>query len=135
MDLQKMFDLMSDSNRAVRSNYHLTLGGLIDVLDKADPEAVVSFDDGMHPGNCGSYRGYYADLAFEPVGQQVSVATFNKWCKSAAGSTFQGYKGGEFNMGLDTPLWRAPYGCTGPAIIAADVVDGAVILRTKEIEG
>ena len=37
MDIQGMMDAVSDSLRRERSRYHLTLGGLISALEKADP--------------------------------------------------------------------------------------------------
>ena len=71
----------------------MTLEDLIEELEKHDPSKVVplGFD---HPH---SYRGYYAELAFEPkwnttVGEMLQAA------RSALGATFTGWKGGEFKM-------------------------------------
>ena len=36
--------------------------------------------------------------------------------EDAIGETFTGYKGGEFKMDGDTPVYYAPYGSTGPEI-------------------
>ena len=63
-----------------------------------------------------------------------SVADLLETANSALDNTFTGYKGGEFFMGPDTPLWIAPYGSCGPAIVGCEISDGALILRTKEID-
>jgi hypothetical protein len=135
MDLQKMFDAMSDMSRITRADYHLTLGALTEILEKVPPETPVKFDDGRQVGEEDSYRGYYADLAFE-IGDKPSTASdVLQACRRAATDTYHGYKGGDYTYDERTPLWRAPYGCCGPAIIGADVRDGEVVLVTKDIGG
>ncbi len=42
------------------------------------------------------------------------------------GRTLEGYKGGEFMMGRNTPLWLAEWGRCGPAILGLSD-DGHVI--------
>lgn len=89
----------------------MTLGDLIKALEKADPERVVPFGfSGPH-----SYRGIYADLAFEPA-FDVTIAHMLQAARSALGKTFTGYKGGEFLMDEDTDCWIAEYGHTGEYI-------------------
>ena len=58
-----------------------------------------------------SYRGYYDNLAFEPE-QEVSVKQMLKDAEYALNNTFQGYKGGDFTMTKDTPVWLAYYGAS-----------------------
>ena len=72
---------------------------------------------GNAPGDLISYRGYYSDLAFEPGDRCVTVKELLERANEANGDTFTGYKGGDFVMGDDTPLWAAPYGSTGLAIV------------------
>lgn len=132
MDFQKLFDAMSDESRRDRSKYHLTLGGLISFLEGVDASFPVKDSLGRSVGGMDSYRGYYADLAvgFDPqtAGELLETA------KDAIGTTFQGYKGGDFLMNSDAPLWVAAYGYCGPAVIDAAVVDGTVVLTTKDLE-
>lgn len=61
--------------------------------------------------NCHSYRGYYSDLAFEHG--ETTVADLLKCCRKAIGSTFVGYKGGEYVMDEHTSVYVAEYGCCG----------------------
>jgi len=53
MDLQKLVDSMNEQSAREKSNYHLTFGGLVDALDKANPKALV---DERFKG-IGSWRG------------------------------------------------------------------------------
>lgn len=134
MNIQGMFDALSAQWRKDRSRYHLTLGRLIDDLEAAEPTAVVVIDNGSHPDKPHSYRGYYSDLAFAPSDTTVTVADFLTKCRSALGSTFEGYKGGDFLMEEDTPLWSAPYGMTGRAMMATMVRDGVFMIATKDVD-
>lgn len=133
MDIQGMLNAISEANRRTRTGYHLTLGALIAELEKAAPDAPVTFSNGGAPGDPHSYRGYYSDLSFSSVGA-TTVGDLLATCRSALDTTFEGYKGGDFLMGADTPLWSAAYGCCGDAIIAAAPANGGLMLITKYIE-
>lgn len=85
----------------------MTLGRLIQILSVMDPKTVVP--NGFTSPH--SYRGYYEQLAFEPMGY-VSVKEMLKSAKSAVGKTFTGYKGGNFTMDLGTDIWISDYGNT-----------------------
>lgn len=130
----------------VRSKYQLTLGQFIGALDEADPEAIVvvekpelDIDEGSDewhylpdwvkaPGRCAikrgsSYRGYYEDFAFSPeeLMQAWTVADLLKYCCEILGSTEIGYKGGNYVMKEDTPLWVSEYGdCDRVAMISVE---------------
>lgn len=134
LDIQGMMDAMSASWAADRSKYHLTLGKLIAVLEPHDPALPVTFDYGPFVGSEHSYRGYYSDLSFEPSAERSTVADVLARAKAAIGNTYEGYKGGDFVMRDDTPLWCAHYGNTGSAIIGASVSTEAVILETKNVD-
>lgn len=134
MDFQKMIDAMGELDRKTRGKYHLTLGKAIEQLETLAPTTPVVFaGEPYGPGNPHSYRGYYSDLAFESV-SDVTAASFLADCRDALGATFQGYKGGDFVMSKDTPLWHANEGSSGLAIISAAVVSGELVLQTKEID-
>ena len=86
----------------------MTLGGLIERLKQLDEQTIIKCGKRLD-----SYRGYYEDLAIEPSETGVNVVEFIKACEEADGETFTGYKGGDFTMDLDTPIFVAYYGSTG----------------------
>lgn len=94
------------------------LGNLIEWLREQNPELKVlhGFGEPM------SYRGYYEDVAFEPV-EETTFGEMLKHAESALGTTFTGYKGGDFTMHEYTDCWIASYGTSdgdkiGPSIKA-----------------
>jgi len=91
---------------------------LIDALAAADQEHVAPLGFGKPM----SYRGSYDQLAFEPA-ENVTVASMLVHAKSALGTTFGGYKGGEYTMHEDTYCYIDHYGESGgdrigPALVA-----------------
>lgn len=90
-----------------------TLGQMIDALSAAPHGFPVRWADGGHPGGPHSYRGYYNHLAFSTIGVLVTVDDLLARCMDAVGRTFTGYKGGDFTMTRDTPLWRGEWGQYG----------------------
>ena len=79
---------------------YIHLKELIEELEKMPKDGVVPFGFGKPM----SYRGYYGDLAFEPV-LNAKIGDMLEFAKSAMGKTFTGYKGGEFEMGEFTDCW------------------------------
>lgn len=134
MDIQAMVDSLGIAMRDTRVNYHLTLGKLIDGLREAPSDMSVRFDfPDTAPGLADSYRGYYEDLAFEPVTEPRTVEQVLSQAMLAVGNTFTGYKGGDFLMKEDTPLWVSSYGASsGCAIIGLKIDEGGVVLTTKD---
>lgn len=119
--LQMMIDEMNRASCAERAKSQLTLGGLIDALSAMPPDAQVA-----NLGEPGSYRGYYSDLYFarvavgtRPASELLDIA------RKCMGEVFQGYKGGDFTMSRNTPLWLATYGCCGDKLLSVGV-DGSV---------
>ena len=114
----------------------MTLGELTQALKKCDPSAQVEYAfGGLSPTGFGSYRGDYSHLAlgFELPGYQsqpLTVADLIAKCEEANGATYEGYKGGDFQMSDRTPIWIANYGkATGTALIG--VLDGEYIVRLE----
>lgn len=147
MDLQKMFDAICAAQRLTRSDYHLTLGKLREIGEQY-PNARFVLLGGDHSegsarsiGRPHAYRGYYADCSFEQTTETVRGRDIVEICDYIAKTTFEGYKGGDFTYDEETPLWLAPWGCTGDAIVGAVVMpshpddgDGVyVVLETREI--
>ena len=133
--IQAVLDSISEAAKTTRSDYHLTLGELINILENAKPNVNVLFSNGQSPASPRSYRGYYSDLSFE-FGPLVTVGEFLKILRSEVlDQVFIGYKGGDFVMSADTPLWRSTYGvASGEAIIAAIPTDDKVLLVTKYVK-
>ena len=82
-----------------------TLKELIDWLESKPADAVVPHGFGYPM----SFRGSYYELAFDPA-DNAKISDMLYYAKSAMGNTFEGYKGGEYTMGEDTPCWISPYG-------------------------
>ena len=136
MDLQAIMDTISETARSTRKDYHLTLEGLIEIirsLENQDLTVVLDYDGTISVGSLDSYRGYYADLALEPSLTPIPAKKLLIILLSAWGSTFEGYKGGDFKMEGDTPLWVAAYGNTGRALMDAVVLGEHLVLITKDI--
>jgi hypothetical protein len=89
-----------------------SLGEVISHLEKLPRDMIVS--NGF--GNPHSYRGIYADLAFEPK-SNTTVGKMLDEAKTAVGEVYEGYKGGNFEMGLYSDCWLAEFGCSGVPII------------------
>ena len=135
MDLQGMMDGINKMNREVRSRYHLTLGQAISMLSKLPQDTSVIYDfNNKSPKGPHSFRGHYSDLAFEWSGDEVTIRDFVSELNASWGKTFTGYKGGDFIMDAETPLWAAEYGECGRAIIGILKHKNEIILTTKEIE-
>lgn len=111
--IQALIDGMSAQWQKERSETQMTLGDVIERLKELNPDQVIT---GM--GELESYRGYYSDLAFEPINVEESASSILKRCEEAMGQVFTGYKGGEFVMGAKTPMWIAFHGSLGSKLMA-----------------
>ena len=124
MDVSEMIKTFSEENRRVRSQYHITLGKLIGLLEYYPKDTVVLLSEGGYSlsGDCTSYRGYYSDLALCPsedgIDEPITVGQLLSVLRLSLGEVFTGYKGGDFVMDEDTPLWVDNYGeANGNAIV------------------
>ena len=111
--MQAMIDGMSAAWQRDRAATQMTLGGLIATL-----EALPHDTDISEIGHPHSYRGYYCDLAFEQTGGSIKASDLLALCKSIMGRVFAGYKGGDYMMGANTPIWIANYGDCGVKIMS-----------------
>lgn len=89
----------------------MELGQLITWLEKQDPALVVS--DGI--GQPHTDRSYYYNLAFDPV-DKTTIGEMLNFAKSAIGSTYEGYKGGDYTMQEQTEVFIGLYGDSGEPI-------------------
>jgi hypothetical protein len=158
MNMQKLFDTMSEVGKTERSKYHATFGDFIDKLKTADETARIT----PKIVGIGAYRGYYSDIALctedgSPAWKTSldydSPTNWDKWGKenrididfvenpkklaevleSLLGAYFDGYKGGYNEITRETPLWLAKdYGdCSDVAVV--EVTDKLELI-TKTIE-
>lgn len=112
-NLQAMIEGWSQHWQKERAETQMTLGQLIEELEAEPGEReVIGF------GQPHSYRGFYTDLSFEPVESKLTASELLRVAQSCMGRVFEGYKGGDFLMGENTPLWMAEYGSTGPRLMA-----------------
>ena len=105
--LQAIVDAANERETKNRAQSQLTLGKLIALLKDIEPRCGRQVT-GL--GKLDSYRGYYSDLAFGGHVANVSPEKLLEHCQAAMGRTFQGYKGGDFVMHENTPLWISEYG-------------------------
>lgn len=126
MDIQALVNQMNAQAQFVRAATQMTLGKMIGRL--AELPAGLMMDGLCYPH---SYRGYYCDLAFERCGFQRTVADNLTMLKDCVGKEFEGYKGGDFRMNEDTPVWFASYGTCGVRIM---LVNDNGIIETEEDE-
>jgi len=145
MNFNAMLQAVGDSLRNTRSAYHLTLGELIDYLEikvaglENDLPVVFSDDFMLHPCEANSYRGYFTDVAIgtQPGGwtKSCSVSSLLTLLSEVIDQDLTGYKGGEFTMGRDTPLWRSNYGKVSSDAIVGVTMHGGnkVVLQIKHI--
>ena len=127
MDLQTYLDTMVQNNRnkSFENSPQITLGELIEQLENAGTkddgeDKTVCFDFGSAiPTSLDSWRGSYNELAlgYELSGYdgegKYAESTAEKLLnelKNAIDKTYTGWKGGEYTMNENTPLWVANSG-------------------------
>lgn len=97
----------------------MDLGSLISALESKPRDQFVRCGF----GNPHSYRGSYDELAFEPV-IDTTVGAMLDCARSALGKTFEGYKGGSYQMNDYTDCHLSFYGTSansealGPVLLA-----------------
>jgi len=144
MDLQTYLSNAVAASRAksLAASDQLTLGEIIAklepivekqkaVIEKYGHEATVQYDfEYLFPTSIDSWRGIYAELAlnFESEGTRMTVSDFLKMLKDAVGKTYTGYKGGDFTMSRQTPVWVANYGNSGNTAVIGIVDDEHTVI-------
>lgn len=154
MDFQKMLDQATKKMRdaSFANSPQLTLGELLALLKDIpteygdDKQAVtVEFDFGTaYPTGLNSWRGSYAELAVnyalsgydtDEQFAHTDLKDFVTWLTEANGETYTGWKGGDYTMSLDTPLWVANSGNVGnTGIVGIKNENYSVILLTAYCE-
>ena len=111
--LQETFDQMANGWMKQRAESQMTLGRLIERLSAMNPETQIELS-APH-----SYRGYYSDLSLKP-GTSQNARELLAECRKALNKTFYGYKGGDFEMHSEVPVWIAYKGSCGKKLIAVN---------------
>lgn len=106
---------------SIGTESYLDLGGIIARLEGEDRDLVlpVGFK------NPHSFRGYYEQLAFKPT-RNISVGDVLDAARSAVGRTFEGWKGGHFEMSESTDCWIAEEGCSSDNQIGPLLLDSLI---------
>lgn len=122
--LQAVFDSYLKESANQRAKTQMTLGDLIQRLQQLPEDTKIYFTE-PH-----SYRGYYSDLAFEPTQESISPQEALNLCYSVRGTVLCGYKGGDFPMHDNVPVWIAYHGCTGVKLI--DINDDGAFITEED---
>lgn len=114
MITQEFIDNLNQISK-IESGKEYNLGNFINDLKKYKEEFLeVEFDDGSIPDDFESWRGSYCELALSYKSEGIChVPTLYRKAFNSNGSMYEGYKGGEFIMDLDTPIHQANYSETG----------------------
>lgn len=142
--LQNMIDKHCEMLAEQRSKEMFTLGDFIRELEKY-PKSWDVYIKPFHliPLSFTSYRGYYSDLCltyatrYEWLGNEdVTVGSLLKEAQKVNGKTLTGYKGGNFLMTEQTPIWVSDDDfSTGMAIAnIEEYFDGCVVINCYQRE-
>jgi hypothetical protein len=106
-EIEAMFNTWAETSRLIRSQTQLTLGEAIKTL-----EGMTKHNGVVSPGlgRPDSYRGYYSDLALQRTDKSTPASELLKILKGCLGRKFYGYKGGEYIMSEEVPLWLSDRG-------------------------
>lgn len=154
MNLQTQIDnmMMAERVKELADMDVLTLGELLIKLEslfKPDEYECdfryVKFDfKNMCPTDFRSWRGIYREISIGyDTGVTLTLDDLIRDVKNAIGHIYTGYKGGEFTMSKNTPVWVANYGESGitdyngteyatVGIVDVKVEGEDIILVTKE---
>jgi len=127
--IQRMVNAMNAMDMESRAQYHMTLGKLIEIIKPLHPDTPYRLDRGgcFYDGH--SYRGYYSDLAFEPTDEQHTLGSLMSDIQSFHNKRLEGYKGGDFVLHDNVPIWISDYGRNSgialmrPVLITPDYVE------------
>lgn len=148
MNLQEHLDNYLTAKRAenMKTSAQLMLGECILMLEAvSDKSLPVIFDvEPFSPDGLDSWRGSYAELslAYRVKGDnQREVSWLLQLLKQAVGQTYGGYKGGEFLMGKNTPIWVANYSMSNgfreggeTAVVGITELENMVVITTEAME-
>ena len=142
---------MSGRRCTMHGQTQVTLGELIAALEalpltfrtrNTEHPKLIYFDFGRaRPGRLESYRGSYAELSLtfrsdgrSPYPTAVELLEMLR-AATAPGRTLAGYKGGEYRMMTDTPVWVAQWGESGyTAVVGVRDLGMEIVIDTAWCE-
>jgi hypothetical protein len=132
--------IVQQRKTAMQYNGQMTLGRLIkatesiDKLTASGEEKTVHFDFAcFFPCGISSWRGAYDELALEycSSGNAITISEFIQLLKGAVGKTFLGWKGGEYVMTEDTPIWVSnPGEACDTAVLGVKDIGWRIVIET-----
>ncbi len=137
-DMQVLMKAISKASRdgELRYSPQVRLEKLIELLNAVDDKSkLIKFSSGHYPESTCSYRGYYSELAivFSEDNKEITVESFLKLLRESVNKEFIGWKGGEFVMNEETPIWAVDYeGNCGDMIIGIEDGDETITILTQE---
>lgn len=139
MNLGDIIKQQVEYERKVRfvTSSQLSLGELIDKLEALPNKSMsVVLDFGPVPTCLSSWRGSYSELAIEyRDGDAPDVFTFILECRRAVSKTYEGYKGGDYVMGRETPVWVSQWGeAENNAVVGVRDAGDMIVIDTQEME-
>lgn len=116
-DLQEVLDAVTRKSRMEQfaESGQLSLGELIlmfDAIDDYDKRVIFDSED-VYPTGFGGWRGSYRELAIrysESLDDSMTAGEFRHQLKEQDGAEHCGWKGGDFTMSRQTPVWVANRG-------------------------
>lgn len=141
MILQEMLDQKCKEAREnrVKETKQMTLGEFLKKLSAIkDKSKEVRFSFAYYrPTSFHSYRGIYSEIALGYTDESniITVQELISIVKKSIGVKFPGYKGGDFRMTENTPVWIDNQSMASSTALV-DVVEDryGVYLETKHIE-
>lgn len=112
----------------------MTLGGLQKALAMVHDDTLVKFDNGDVPGDLRTYRGNYNEAAISDGWGKRTVGELFEQLINFIGTDQPGYKGGEYLMHQDTPLWCAQHGNHGYPIVGTTMRGDTIVLLVDVTE-
>lgn len=111
----------------------MCLGDFHAELSSVPPETIVRTENFEALTDPHSYRGYYDEISFEPVqGITVTAGELVKVVEDAIDKTFYGWKGGEYLMDADTPIWISSEGYNSGRMLTGVTVEDGIMTLTEE---
>jgi hypothetical protein len=143
-DIHTLISTMTGAADETRKGYHASVGDLIDHLRSLPvDQPILELRAGLS-----SYRGYYTDVAIVnrpgtvydrdgdiegiDVDWGTTAGVRADAIESIIGKYFTGYKGGDYKIARDKPLWYAEDNGDCSQVAVVGFIDGVPITRVIE---
>jgi len=135
MNIESLRKIMDDKRKS--SSENLTLGKLDSKLNLFQDNEKFTLSNGRFlNGDFDSYRGYYEDIYFGVGIEDKKINTISQLKKMILDAYDQaimiGYKGGEYEIDVNTLIWVAYYGSCGEMFTDIQKINGTITLIIKK---